>query len=97
MFERKYYPKTTDNKCAPEILLNIIHCKCKTDCSTMHCSCRQNHLRCTYVCGTCQVDGCCNVDIVQSIPDEDSLEDEIHAHSNPIPGGWERWGGGTIP
>ena len=74
IFDGKYYPKTTENRCAPYMLLNIIHCNCKNDCSTMRCSCKKNNLRCTYICGSCQVEVCCNVDTVQEMPDDDALE-----------------------
>ena len=70
--DETFYPKTMDNKCAPDKLLQITHCKCKTGCSSMHCSCRKNGLLCTYICGTCQTDGCCNVGVV-----EESTLDEI--------------------
>ena len=66
--DETFYPKTMDNKCAPDKLLQTTYCKCKTGCSSMHCSC----LLCTYICGTCQTDGCCNVGVV-----EESTLDEI--------------------
>ena len=67
-----FYPKTMDNRCAPDKLLEIVHCNCKTDCSSMRCSCRNNGLRCTYVCGSCQTDGCCNVAVVEESVDNES-------------------------
>ena len=72
--DEKFYPKTMDNKCAPDKLLEIIHCNCKTGCSTMRCSCKKNGLACTYVCGPCQLDGCCNVNNIQENVVDDVCE-----------------------
>ena len=36
--------KYTDLLCAPEELLEIISCNCKTGCSSMRCSCKKNGL-----------------------------------------------------
>ena len=69
--DRMFYPKTMDSKCAPDKLLQIVHCKCKTDCSSKRCSCRRNGLHCTYVCGSCQTDGCCNVGTVVETVEND--------------------------
>ena len=68
------YPKTMDRKCAPDKLLEVIHCNCKTGCTTMRCSCKKNGLVCTYVCGPCQIDGCCNVNSIQESVVDDVCE-----------------------
>ena len=68
-FDNILYPKIMDKKCAPDSLLKIIHCNCKSDCTTKRCSCRKNGLRCTYVCRPCQTDGCCNADVVEDPED----------------------------
>ena len=52
-------PQTMDNKPVPDALLKIIHCKCKTYCGTMSCSCKRNGLFCSDYCGKCQ-DGLCS-------------------------------------
>jgi hypothetical protein len=36
---------------APDMLLNCIHCKCKTGCKTMRCSCIKAGLKCSEACG----------------------------------------------
>ena len=45
-------PITTDHNAAPDKLLAITRCKCKTDCSTLRCSCKKNGLKCNHLCGT---------------------------------------------
>ncbi len=50
-----------DQPPAPENLLQIIHCNCKTGCSSIKCGCRKNDLPCSTACGTCQTDGCDNI------------------------------------
>ena len=51
----------TRAKHAPEEILKIIRCNCKTECGNRRCSCRKADLPCTAACGPCQVDGCDNV------------------------------------
>ena len=53
-------PKYTDLPCAPEGLLKIISCNCKTDCSIMRCSCKKNGLICSFTCGECRGYSCGN-------------------------------------
>ena len=45
----KYIPLLTDNPEAPEFLLNIICCTCKTCCASKRCS--KHGLPCTEACG----------------------------------------------
>ncbi|KAJ8880744.1 hypothetical protein PR048_017214 [Dryococelus australis] len=63
-------PVICDMNAAPETLLKIIHCNCKSDCSSNRCSCRAYGLPCSYVCGSCQVTHCDN-----QLSDE--LEDSV--------------------
>ena len=63
----KYIPLTTDLAAAPSSLLKVIRCMCKMDCSTNICGCRKNKLHCTYACGPCQNDNCCNIDMVKRV------------------------------
>ncbi|KAJ8873862.1 hypothetical protein PR048_024698 [Dryococelus australis] len=44
--ENSHYP-TSDMPPAPEWLLKMIHCSCKTQCATMRCGCKQNGLPCS--------------------------------------------------
>ena len=68
---RKENDLLTPVKCnmlaAPERLLNVIRCNCKTGCDTKRCSCRKHGLKCTGCCGECKGTSCSNV---QSIIEE---------------------------
>ena len=55
----KYIPLLTDNPAAPEFLLNIIRCTCKTGCASKRCRCVKHGLPCTEACGQCQLEGSC--------------------------------------
>ena len=55
----KYIPLLTDNPAAPEFLLNIIRCTCKTGCTSKRCRCVKHGLPCTEACGQCQLEGSC--------------------------------------
>jgi len=44
---------------APEHLLNLISCSCKTGCERS-CGCKKTGLFCTILCGYCHGDGCSN-------------------------------------
>ena len=45
---------------APSVLLNVIRCNCKGDCSGIRCSCRKHRLDCTLACGECKGLSCAN-------------------------------------
>ena len=57
-------PITTDMDVAPESLLKVIRCNCKTtsknQCGTNLCSCRKHGLRCVTTCGECFGESCEN-------------------------------------
>ena len=53
-------PIFTDIAAAPEDLLNVIRCNCKTDCQTARSSCRKHGLVCTVGCGECRGESCVN-------------------------------------
>ena len=54
------YPIHTDLPPAPQYLLKIIHCLCKTGCVTFHCQCKKNGLSCSSACRVCQTTNCSN-------------------------------------
>jgi len=62
-------PVLTDLKPAPPVLLNIIRCKCKTDCSTSSCSCRKHGLECSSACSGCHGILCSNSNIEEVYDD----------------------------
>ena len=55
----KYIPLLTENAEAPEFLLNIIHCTCKTGCASKQFRCVKHGLPCTESCVQCQLKGSC--------------------------------------
>ena len=60
----KLKPVMTDLPPAPDFLLKVIHCNCKTTsantCGTMLCKCRKNGLTCVQACGNCRGVSCQN-------------------------------------
>jgi len=59
---KELVPVTTDQAIAPDDIMNIIRCSCKTDCSSLQCSCRKNNLKCVSACGNCHGIDCTNVE-----------------------------------
>lgn len=56
----KMFPIYTNRTPAPEDLLHLIRCTCKTDCLTRRCSCRLYGLPCTAACAHCKGESCFN-------------------------------------
>lgn len=56
----KFIAVRTDLPPAPDHLLEVIHCNCRTGCSTLKCTCRRNGLECTFACGECKGSSCSN-------------------------------------
>ena len=44
------FPVTTLVLPAPQAIIELVRCQCKTNCSTLTCSCRHNNLPCTELC-----------------------------------------------
>lgn len=65
-------PVKTHKEPAPQSLLKVIHCNCKTDCCTRKCTCKRHGLECSDVCGECRGVSCTNT----SYPDQDSDDNE---------------------
>jgi hypothetical protein len=55
----QYTPIMTTNQAAPTAILELTKCGCKRGCKSNGCSCRQNKLPCTEMCG-CFVHECTN-------------------------------------
>ncbi|GFN73858.1 hypothetical protein PoB_000036400 [Plakobranchus ocellatus] len=53
-------PCTTDLPPAPQLLLKMIRCNCKSDCRSKRCTCRKHGLKCSLACGECKRIGCLN-------------------------------------
>ena len=72
------YPVLTDIAAAPEGLLHVIRCNCKTDCQSSRCSCRRHGLVCTVGCGECRGEECMNtVNKMQCLEDGNSSDEEL--------------------
>ena len=60
-FSGKILPTTTRIPPAPQTILEMVRCHCKTHCTTQRCSCRRHNLACTELClcGECENDEDC--------------------------------------
>ncbi|KAK3104357.1 hypothetical protein FSP39_000218 [Pinctada imbricata] len=56
---------------APDKLLKIIRCTCKTNCDTRRCSCRKYGLCCTIGCAECKGSSCSNTTPIVSTDDSE--------------------------
>ena len=80
------YSKDGDGQLLPVTTLFSLHhrCQCKTNCSTLRCSCRHNNVPCTELC-LCDTDGQstndedCNIENENSDNDNDDQEESVHA------------------
>ena len=53
-------PMKTDLPAAPDTLLKVIRCNCKTYCDTRKCTCKKLGLECSVMCGECKGMNCLN-------------------------------------
>ena len=67
-------PMTTEALPAPKAIIEMIQCKCKSDCSTGRCSCRNKNLACTDMC-QCSSQ-CQNNDDSQAVMHESDDDDD---------------------
>lgn len=74
-------PVTTLLEPAPESILQLISCNCKTDCSS-RCGCRKAGLRCSEICGHCQGMQCLNA-CMEPICDSEDI-DSIPKHAGEL-------------
>lgn len=58
-------PIYTDKEPAPDEILHIIRCKCKTRCATSLCGCKKHGLRCVEACTGCRGNGCLNSENIE--------------------------------
>ena len=56
----KLFPATVSLPPAPESLLTVIRCSCKTNCESRRCNCRKPGLECSVACGECRGISCSN-------------------------------------
>ena len=65
-------PVTTKVLPAPQAVIELVRCRCKTDCSTLRCSCRKNNLPCTELCSGCPNDEDSNIGNDTDSDDDDN-------------------------
>ena len=68
-------PVHTDLPPAPEELLRVIRCNCKTDCTNMRCTSIKHNVKCSPACGNCRGSGCINSDQLEYDDDDDEEVD----------------------
>ena len=56
----RHKPQTTDLPPAPDDLLKVVRCQCKTDCYTRRCTCKNHGLECSAACSDCKGISCNN-------------------------------------
>ncbi|VDI19138.1 Hypothetical predicted protein [Mytilus galloprovincialis] len=59
---------------APDNLLHVIRCKCKSGCDTRRCTCRKNGLDCSSACSECKGLNCSNCKVLEIHEDEDDSD-----------------------
>ena len=60
----RFEPCMADLPPAPDALLQIIRCSCKTDCDSRRCSCKKHGLACSIACGNCRGVTCANSPVI---------------------------------
>lgn len=71
--DRKMLPIYTHKAPAPENMLKIIKCGCKTDCNNQRCTCQKYNLKCSSMCGECRGMYCLNrQNLVEAVNESDS-------------------------
>ena len=64
-------PVKTDLPPASQELLQVIRCSCKTDCSSLRCTCKKHDIECSFACINCKGSECANSFQVECDDDED--------------------------
>lgn len=74
-------PVMTTMSAAPENIMKMIYCRCKTNCGA-HCGCRKSGLHCTDICENCKGQSCSNVTILNEADEPEELLQEISSEKN---------------
>lgn len=64
-------PVKTDRPPAPEKLLLVSKCNCRSGCNTQRCSCKKHNIECSSLCGHCKGLTCSNSPVPDFVLDED--------------------------
>ena len=70
---KEFVPVQTDLAPAPQELLRVIRCNCKSDCSSSRCTCKKHGMECSAACGNCRGAGCINSNQIE-LDEEVSFE-----------------------
>jgi len=65
-----------DHPIAPEDLLKVICCNCKSNCTSHQCTCHKHGLSCVLACGHCHGQDCSNSDVVSNCNDNSDSDSE---------------------
>ena len=91
-FEQGHFePIATDLKPAPDDILKVIRCSCKStsknQCGSNSCSCRKNGLHCVSACAECHADACMNSEpvVVGNYEDVESSDDNCELSTDQSP------------
>ena len=66
---------------APKAVLPLIRCGCKGTCNTMSCTCRKHTLKCTDMCGSCEVkctNRNSNTDAIEHVTKDINDDEDLH-------------------
>ena len=86
LVDGQLYPTLTRKRPAPDTLLNLISCNCKTECER-RCGCRKAGIQCSPLCGQCRGGGCSNSekpDTDEEVDDEPSREVQCEESSELV-------------
>ena len=77
MVNSRLQPIATLRETAPNELLHLVTCNCKTGCNR-NCECKRSALQCTAMCGYCAGHGCEN----RIVPEVSSSDDDCYGESS---------------
>jgi len=75
-------------------LMKVVRYNCQKDCSSIHCSCRRNGIRCLAACGHSHGVDCTNADrlaVVDDVSETEEDQDEIYRLEVLLQERWIGW------
>jgi hypothetical protein len=73
----RFVPIQLDGEIAPDHVLKVVRCRCKSNCSSALCSCRKHGLNCVSACSHCHGNDCSNVTSITTDSDDDTDEPDM--------------------